>query len=159
MEDGIQINVDKVFKVGNVGGGHRIHRLVGEGERVQKRLHARLQEVYEWLFDRVFRRAAKHRVLNNVKNAGVVCRRRLEGDGKRAVRVVCSNPGHARAGLFVAQNVAKAVHLVNSLDVLDEKATYDLAFFKNVFEIFLLFHTSLFRVVFPMFFLAIFKQG
>ena len=105
MEHGVEVDPHEVLEVGSVGGGDRIHGLVGEGEGVQERLHRRLEQVHEGLLDGIGVGAAEHGVLEDVEDAGVVCGRRLEGDGERLVFVGAGEPQCAGARGVVAEHV------------------------------------------------------
>ena len=107
----VEVHVGEVQQVLVVRAGHRIHRLVGEGHGVQKRLHRAFQQVDERLLDGKLVRAAQHRVLQDVEHARVVGGRRLERDGERLVVVVVSQVQQLRAALVVVEHVRRAVDL------------------------------------------------
>ena len=54
----VKVYIGQVQKILVVCAGHGIHCFIGKRHGVQKRLHRRLQKVYERLFDRVFFGAA-----------------------------------------------------------------------------------------------------
>ena len=122
VQDRVQVDAHEVLEVRRVGGGHRVHGLVREGQRVQKGLHGRLEQVDEGLLHRVSVRAAQHRVLQDVEDARVVCRRGLEADGKGLVDVRAGKPQRPGAGGVVAQDVGLARDLGHGLDVGDGEA-------------------------------------
>ena len=122
MQHGVHIDVHEVEQVLLVGGGHRVHGLVGEGQGVEERLHRGLEQVDEGLLDRVAVAAAEHRVLEDVEDAGVVGRRRLEGDGEGHVLVVVGKPHERRARDAVSHDVGGALNLRDLFRALDDKA-------------------------------------
>ena len=121
VQDGVEVDAHEVLEVGRVRRCHGVHRLVGESERVQEGLHARLEQVDEGLLDGVSVRAAQHRVLEDVEHAGIVGGRGLERYGERLVRVVIGEPHQASARGLVAHDVGLAADLADRLDVLDDK--------------------------------------
>ena len=118
----VQVHVHEVLEVLVVGGGHRVHGLVREGEGVQERLHRALEQVHEGLLDREAVGAAEHRVLEDVEDARVVGGRRLEGDGEGLVVVGAGKPHEAGARGRVAHHVGAAAHLRQGLGDLDDEA-------------------------------------
>jgi hypothetical protein len=108
VQNRVQVDAHEVLQVGRVGGGHRVHGLVGEGHGVQEGLHARLEQVDEGLLDGVARGPAQDGVLEDVEDPRVVGRRGLEGDGEGLVGVCTGEPEGTRAGGVVAHDVGRA---------------------------------------------------
>ena len=121
VQHGVHVYVDKVEQILVVGGRHGIHRLVGEGHRVQERLHGRAQQVHERLFDRILLRSAQHRVLEDVEDPGVIRGRRLERDGERLVRIVVFQECEARAACSVAHDDRLSVDFGHVFDRFDRE--------------------------------------
>ena len=115
MQHGIHVHIHQIEQVLIVGTRHRIHGLIGERERVQKRLHRGLEQVHERLFDRKLVGAAQNRVFENVEHAGVVGGRRLKRNGERLVLVLVLQKQQAGAAFLVAHHVRCAVDLVQRL--------------------------------------------
>ena len=80
VQHGVEIDVHEVQKVLLVGARHGVDRLVGVGHGVQERLHRAFKQAHEGLFHGELVRAAKHRMLKDMKDARVVGGRCLEGD-------------------------------------------------------------------------------
>ena len=114
VEDGgvqhsVEIDVHEVQKILLVGARHRVDRLVGVGHGVQERLHRAFEQVHEGLFHGELVRAAKHRVLEDMKDARVVGGRCLEGDRERLVRVVVLQVEQLRARGVVVEHIGSPV--------------------------------------------------
>ena len=105
VKDCVQVDAHEVLKVGRVGGRHRVHGLVREGEGVQEGLHGRLEQVDERLLHGIGLRAAEHGMLDDMEDPGVVRRRRLEGDREGLVGVGARDPHRPSARRLVAQHV------------------------------------------------------
>ena len=78
VEDGVEVDVHEVLEVLVVAAGHRVHRLVGVRHRIEEGIEGALDELDERLLERVLARAAERRVLDDVRDARVVDRRRAE---------------------------------------------------------------------------------
>ena len=108
-EHGVQIDVHQVLEVRLVRGRERIHRLVGEGHRVQEGCHAALEQLQERRSDRIFFRTSQHRMLQNVEHAGVVRGERTESDAERLVHILVFHQKNGRAADIVGQNRQRPV--------------------------------------------------
>ena len=109
MEHGVEVHVHQVEQVLLVGARHRVHGLVGEGERIEEGLHRGLQQVHEGLFDGEFVGPAKHRMLQDVEDARVVGGRGLEGDREGLVGVVVFQIEQPRPARLMAEHEGFAV--------------------------------------------------
>lgn len=69
MEDGVDVDVDEVVEVLQVGAGHGIAGLVREGEGVEEGLERALEQLHEGFLDRIFVRAAEHGMFQDVGHA------------------------------------------------------------------------------------------
>ena len=101
VEHRVHINVHKIVEIAVVSRRNGVDRLVVEGHSVKEGLERALQKVNEGLFKREFIRSAEHRVLHNVKYAGVIVGQRFEADSEGFVRVVSVDKDELRAGFFV----------------------------------------------------------
>ena len=88
-----------------------VERFVREGQRVQKGVHRVFEQFDEGLLDRVAVRPAEHRVLEDMKDAGVVFWQGGEGDAKGFILLVPLQPDQPRAGLRVFHLVQGGVEL------------------------------------------------
>ena len=122
VEHRVQVHVHQVLQVRGVGGRHGVHRLVRERQRVQKRLHGRLQQVHERLLHREAIAAAQDGVLQNVKHARAVGGWRLERYGEGLLVVVHGDPHGAGARGVVAHDVGGAGKLRQRQHVRHGKA-------------------------------------
>ena len=122
MQHGVEVDVHQVEQILLVSARDRIHRLVGEGERVQKRLHRAFEEVDERLLHRELARAVENRMLQDVEDAGVVFGRRLERDRERLVGIVVFEVQQARAAFLMLQDESFAVDLGKRLALLNDEA-------------------------------------
>ena len=109
VQHGVEIDVHEVQKVLLVGACYGVDRFVGVGHGVQERLHRAFEQVHEGLFHGELVRAAKHRVLEDMKDARVVGGRCLEGDRERLVRVVVLQVEQLRARGVVVEHVGSPV--------------------------------------------------
>ena len=111
VEHRVHVHVHEVEQVLLVGAAHGVHGLVREGQGVQEGLHTGAQQVHEGLLDREFLRAAQHRMLQDVKHAGVVDRRGFEGDGKALVFVLILQEEQSSPTGGMLHDVGKPVNL------------------------------------------------
>lgn len=103
-EDGVEIDIHQVIKVGGIATGDRIAGAVGIGEGVEIGLQGGFEEFFEGLFDGVFFAAAEHGVLEDVRESGVVGPRGAEGDAEDFVVVGTDQGEHFGAGaVFVKE--------------------------------------------------------
>ena len=108
VEHRVQVHVHQVLQVRGVRGRHGVHRLVRKRQRVQKRLHGRLQQVHERLLHREALAAAQDGVLQDVEHARAVGGRRLERYGEGLLVVVDGDPHGPGAGCVVTHDVGGA---------------------------------------------------
>ena len=107
----VQVHVHQVLEIGLVGGGKGIHGLVREGHGVQKGRHAALQQLQKGRGDRVLLAACQHRVLQNVKNAGIIGGKSAETDAECLVDILVFHQQHRSAADIVGQQGQGAVLL------------------------------------------------
>jgi hypothetical protein len=105
----VEVDVHQVEKVLFVGARHRVHGLVGEGERVQEGLHRGLQQVHEGLFHRELVRSAEHRMLQDMEDARVIGGRSLEGDREGLVGIVVFQIEQPRPARRMTEHIGFAV--------------------------------------------------
>jgi len=124
-EHGVEIDVDQVVEIPEVGGRHRIAGLVGIGEGIEEGVQGALQELHERLPDGVLARAAQDRMLKDMGHAGGFFGRGAETDAEDLVGIVLdqgeqlgSGAGVAvqdrPGGVFVERFVPKDVETVNA---------------------------------------------
>ena len=97
-EHRVQIDAHQVVEVPVVPAGNRVHRLVGEGDRVEEGVQRALQQLHEGVLDRVAVRAAENGMLDDVEDAGIILRDGLKGDAKSLVGVRAIQPDEVRPG-------------------------------------------------------------
>ncbi len=97
VEDGVDVDVEQVVEVLQVGAGCRVDCLVGEGHGVDKRRQRAFHQFEERVLERVFLRTGQHHVLQNVGQAGGVGGRRAEVDAEHLVLVVVLQREELRA--------------------------------------------------------------
>ena len=83
----VEIDVHQILEIARIAARHRVHRLVRERHRVQERIERALHQLHKRLFERILARPAEHRVLNDMRDARIVRRRRAEADRKDLVVV------------------------------------------------------------------------
>ena len=101
VEHRVEVHPHQGQKVLGVAAGNGVEGFVREGQRVQKGVHRVFEQFDKRLLDRVAIRPAEHRVLEDMKDAGVVARQGGEGDAEGHVRLVPLQPDQPRAGLRV----------------------------------------------------------
>ena len=121
-EHGVQIDLRQVQEVRLVQAGHRVHGLVRKGHRVQEGVHAALDQLHERLPDGILVAAAEHRVLQDVKHAGIVLRQGLKRDGKQLVFLQAVKIAQLRARLFVGHLHQFGVQFVHPAHPVHHKA-------------------------------------
>ncbi len=103
-EDGVEVDIHQVIKVGGIATGDRVAGAVGIGEGVEIGLQRGFEEFFKGLLDGVFFAAAEHGVLEDVGEAGVVGPRGAEGDAEDFVVVGTDQGEHFGAGsVFVKE--------------------------------------------------------
>ncbi len=88
VEDGVDVDIEQIVEVLQVGAGRRVDCLVGEGHGVDKRRQRAFHQFEERVLKRVFLRTGQHHVLQNVRQACGVGGRRAEADAECLVLVV-----------------------------------------------------------------------
>jgi hypothetical protein len=121
-ENRIQIDAQQVEKVLFVAAGKRIDGLVREGHGVEERGHGAFEQIQKRFLYRVFFRAAEHRMLQNVKHAGVVGGNGLKRRAEGLVLLRPGQPQQLRAGFPVAEFIGGGVQLFARADAGDVKA-------------------------------------
>ena len=98
----VEVHVDEVVEVGEVGRGDRVAGAVRVRERVEERVERALHQLDERLLDRVLAAAAEHRVLEDVRHALGVVDGRAQHGAEGLVLVVRGDAGDdLGAGLVV----------------------------------------------------------
>ena len=100
-EHRVQIHFRQVQEILLVAAGDGVNRLVGEGHRVQERVHAALEQFDKRLTDGVLGAAAEDGMLQNVEYTGRILRQGLKHDAERLVVLAVIHPSQLRASLFV----------------------------------------------------------
>src|SRR5262249_1183270 len=100
-EHRIQIDVDQVVEILDVLARDRIAGLVWKRHGVEKRVERTLHQLDERLLDRIFARAAQHRVFENMSDAGGIRRRGYETDAKYLVFVAIGEREQLGTGLYL----------------------------------------------------------
>ena len=87
-EDGIQIDINQVVEVGQVGRSYWVGRLVRIGHGVEKGLHRTLQQFEEGLLYRIFARTAEHGMLKNMRDPRVIIWWGAKGDPEALILII-----------------------------------------------------------------------
>src|ERR1700694_3227496 len=98
-EHRIEVDVYQVVKILNVLARDRIAGLVGKRHRIEKGIERALHQLDERLLDLIFARSTQHRVLENMSDAGRICRRRAEADAEHLVLVAIEEREQLGAGI------------------------------------------------------------
>ena len=122
VKDRVQVDLDQVVEVLQVGARHRVGRLVGRGEGVEKGVQRPLEQLHEGLLERILLRAAQHRVFQDVGNTGRVGRRRAERDAEDLVLVVVFQREHFGARLRMPVEARPRLQFVDLLVAHQVKA-------------------------------------
>lgn len=93
VQHGVEVHVDEVVEVGQVGRRDGIAGAVRVREGVEERVERALHQLDERLLDRVLAAAAEHRVLEDVRDALAVVDGRAEHRAKGLVLVVRGDAG------------------------------------------------------------------
>ena len=113
-EHGVEIHAHQVEKIAAVAAGDGIARLVRERQCIQERVQGALHQLDKRLLDRELLRAAQNGMLQNVKNACVVIRKRPEGGAEGLVFVLPLEPAEPRTGGSVGIFMQNSVQLINA---------------------------------------------
>ena len=114
MEDRVDVDVDEVVKVLQVGAGHGVAGLVREGEGVEEGLERALEQLHEGLLDRIFGRAAEHGMLQDVGHARGIRGRGAEAHAEALVLVGIADGEQLRAGDAVFPEPGRTAHFVQA---------------------------------------------
>ena len=87
-EHRVQVDVHQVSEIRLVGSGKGVHGLIREGHGIEEGCHAALEQLQKRRGDRVFFASGQHRMLQNMKNAGVIGGEGAEPDAKGLVVVL-----------------------------------------------------------------------
>ena len=113
-EHSVEIHAHQVEKIAAVAACDGIAGFVRERQRVQERVQGALHQLDKWLLDRELLRAAQNGMLQNVKNARVVIRKRPEGGAEGLVFVLPLEPAEPRTGGSVGIFMQNSVQLINA---------------------------------------------
>mmetsp|Transcript_20996 Transcript_20996/g.35050 ORF Transcript_20996/g.35050 Transcript_20996/m.35050 type:complete len:249 (-) Transcript_20996:161-907(-) len=117
-EHRIHVDVDQVVEILEVAAGHWIAGAVRERHGVQEGLQTGLHEFNEWLLHRILPTAAEHRMLQDVRDAIGVLRRRAEDHAEGLVLVRGLHHGQQLGACFVVleqvAGAAKLLHILNT---------------------------------------------
>ena len=80
IEYRVEVDIHEILEILVVAARDRIHRLVRIRHRIEERIEAALDELDERLLERIFARAAERRMLDDMRDARVIRRRRAECD-------------------------------------------------------------------------------
>ena len=122
VKNGVEIDVDQVVEVLQVLAGDGVGGLVGVGHGVEEGVERAARQLDEGVLDRVLARSAEHGVLEDVRQAGRIGRRRGEGDAEDLVAVVVFERDELRAGAPVAVDARVTVDLGDVLRAQGLKA-------------------------------------
>ena len=109
MEYRIHIDVHQIFKILVVAAGRRIHRVIREGHRVEKGIERALHQLDKRIFERKFFRTAEHGMLQYMRYAGAVLRRRAEAHTEYLVVVLIGEHTYTRAGFYMPEHGSHAL--------------------------------------------------
>ena len=121
-EHRVGVHRHQVLEILLVHARYGIHRLVGEGHRVEEGVQRALHQLDEGIVDGVFLGAAEHAVLEDMEHTGRVLRRGREGYRVCHVAVVVINIAQHGAALLVAHDVHIAAYFFDAAALLDNKA-------------------------------------
>jgi len=124
-EDRIQVDIDQVVEVLEVGAGDRVAGHVRVGHGVEKSVERAFEQLDERLLDRVLAGAAQHGMLHDVRHAGRISGRGLEGHAEDLVLVVILQRKQLRPGAEVAEAPGARVDLRDVAFFNQLKTVYD----------------------------------
>jgi len=124
-EDRIQVDIDQVVEVLEVGAGDRVAGHVRVGHGVEKSVERAFEQLDERLLDRVLAGAAQHGMLHDVRHAGRIGGRGLEGHAEDLVLVVILQGKQLRPGAEVAEAPGARVDLRDVAFFNQFKTVYD----------------------------------
>ena len=112
VEHRVKIYLHKVQKVLCVLAGDGIHGHVARGHGVEECVERALHQLHKRLPHGVFAAAGKRAVLQYVRHAGAVFRRRAEAYAKRLVRVIALKVRKRKAAFFVLIYIGPSVYFL-----------------------------------------------
>ena len=127
MEHRVEVHLGQVEQVLAGVAGHRVVGAVRRRHGVDEGGHAHLQHLEERLAHREAAGAGQHHVLQDVRQPGVVRRRRGEVDREQVLRVVAVDVQDAGAAGPVVDSVGASAHLRYGVDGADGEAVDRLA--------------------------------
>ena len=122
MEHRVEVHLGQVEQVLAGVAGHRVVGAVGRGHGVDEGGHAHLQHLEERLAHREPLGAGQNHVLEDVRQPGVIRRRRGKVDREQVLRVVAVDVQDASAARPVVDPVGAAAHLRHGIDGADGEA-------------------------------------
>ena len=111
IEYRVEIDIHEILEILIVAARDRIHRLVRVRHRIEECIEAAFDELDKRLLERIFARAAKRRVLDDMRDARVIRRRRAERDGEYLVVVRRLQIEHTRTAFFVRKLIRRHIRL------------------------------------------------
>ena len=114
-EHRVEIDVDEVVEVLEVLRRHRIGGLVRKRHGVEEGVERALDQLHERLLHRIFARPAEHRMLEDMRDAGRILGRGLEGDPEHLVLVLIDETEHLPPGPLVPIKLRQRPNLRNLL--------------------------------------------
>ena len=121
LEHRVQVDVHQVGKILVVAAGHRVDGEIAAGHGVEERVQRSLRKDIERALDGEILRTVQHRMLHDVRDAGIVGRRRLEGHAEDLVVVLADDFQQAGAAFQVPEQVAFPVQFLDELFLLQFK--------------------------------------
>ncbi len=112
----IGVNPCQIVKISLDLTGHRIKGFVRIGEGIDKCLHARPRQLLEGVFEGIFFRTGQHRMLQNVRKARGVGRRRAKADRVEVFTIERMQVQNFRACLYVFHFISGKTHRRYRLD-------------------------------------------
>ncbi len=109
VKDCIHIDIHQVFKILVVAACHRVHGVIRIGHRIEKSIERALHQLDKRIFEREFLRAAEHGMLQNMRHAGAVLRRRAEAHTEYLVVVLIGEYAYTRAGFYMPEHGSSAL--------------------------------------------------
>ena len=110
MKDRVDVDVDEIVKIAQVGAGHRIAGLVRKVKALRKVCSEPFEQLHEGLLDRILVRAAEHRMLQNVGHARGIRGRRAEAHAEAFVFVRVDHGEQLRARGLMLPEAGLAAH-------------------------------------------------
>ena len=115
IEHCVKIDVHQVLEIRVIAARHRIYSLIRVSHRVEKCIERTLYQLNERVLDREIPGAAQYRVLDDMRNAGGIFRRRAESDIEYFIVILTGKKRYSRAGLLVAKKKAVTARVLQVL--------------------------------------------